>query len=534
MSEVFDTLSVLVAKKKLVPFMGPGCSAAFMHNMDRVINHIAKELGIDKESNNLEVIQKYINTFGKENFCKVLRKKLNIDEFDDRKGYIYLLVMHMGASVIYTTNQDNIMEKACEKYKRKIRTIINLEDFGEIELSELPYIKFHGDFNYPDTIVFTDDDYKKRMNDTQNALNIRLRADLLAKNLLFIGYSFTDINIQQMFSELQEVFQGQLPKSYMIAYEYSDKLQSLCDKYNIELINPMNEFSEIKNNAEAFRYFLSCLMTESENKRRHKEIRKLSIKNTKPKNYLICDLYGFNNLVLNKNEKNEINNEIIKSIFIDKNLESMFIELQDNITYTEHEQEIKTYLYHICFNLIIKTEVCYNKPVYLIREIYENNKPIIFKDYLRFRESLEFTRNFDAESIYNKIIKSPTSIKDNFMKYERIFKTLHNTNNIAQFMSLYQFLMELLKKHNNEKIISQTLVIIYMKKHRHKYKFLSFEKTRRIGKNYKEDCFTYLRNEIGHCEESNDLNLYKELGSKITQQLIKNLIIVINDVIMDS
>jgi len=252
--------------------------------------------------------------------------------------------------------------------------------------------------------------------------------------------------------------------------------------------------------------------------------------NSKSQNYLICNLYGFDKLVLSDNQSYVINNELIKSISIDDNLKSMYIELQDNITYTGHEEEIRNYLYHICFNLIIKTEICYNVPVYSINLIHENNKPITIRENLGIRDSLTIIHNFSAQSIYDKIVNSPTNIKENFVKYERIFKTLHNPNNIVQFMSLYQFLMELLQ--GSRPHVSQKSVINYLKNNKDKYDFLYFKPTRKEGENFDEDCFTYIRNEIGHSEETNNLNLYKQLGSQITQQLIKNLIIVINDVIM--
>jgi hypothetical protein len=63
--------------------------------------------------------------------------------------------------------------------------------------------------------------------------------------------------------------------------------------------------------------------------------------NLKSPNYLICNLYGFDNLVLSNNKNYVINNEFIKSISIDDNLKSMYVELQDSITYTGHEEEIR-------------------------------------------------------------------------------------------------------------------------------------------------------------------------------------------------
>ncbi|MGB7604531.1 MAG: SIR2 family protein [Lutisporaceae bacterium] len=274
-SEIIDTLSLLVAKQKIVPFMGAGCSASMMPDWDTLSREMSEQLGLTDIDDNLEIAQKHVDTLGRDKFCEFLRSRLEIKEFDDEKGYIHLIVMNMGVSSIYTTNQDNVMEKAYEKYGKKYRAIIQLEDFAETKLSEQLYIKFHGDLNYPKSIVFTQDDYKRRINEPQNALNIRLRADLLAKSLLFIGYSFRDINIQQMFAELQEAFYGKLPTSYMIAYIFNDNLQSLCDKYGINLIDPMKEFPKSENHEVAFKTFLMSVMEEARSKKCENEIKEL-------------------------------------------------------------------------------------------------------------------------------------------------------------------------------------------------------------------------------------------------------------------
>ncbi|WP_195514808.1 hypothetical protein [Paraclostridium bifermentans] len=250
------------------------------------------------------------------------------------------------------------------------------------------------------------------------------------------------------------------------------------------------------------------------------------------KSYLICNLRGFDNVTIDNNKEYIINNNIIKLIKINDDLKNIYVELQDGITYKEYHKEINNYLYHICFNLIVRTNVSYNIPVYSINVICENSKNIMCQDRLNMHDSIEFKYNEDSTDLYNKIINFKTSIDSNFMKYERIFKTLHNPNNIAQFMSLYQFLMELLQK--NRPHISQKSVIDYLNDNKDKYDFLYFKPTRRTDKTFDEDCFTYIRNEIGHSEQSNDINLYKQLGSQITQRLIKNLLIVINDVIIDA
>ncbi|MEK5256602.1 hypothetical protein NST74_24340 [Paenibacillus sp. FSL F4-0125] len=244
-------------------------------------------------------------------------------------------------------------------------------------------------------------------------------------------------------------------------------------------------------------------------------------------NYLQYKLRGFNNLNLQENKEYPINNELIESLKISDDLTLLHVYLKDNILYDKHSNKIETYLNHICFNLIVHSEASISQPVRWL-EFDSSNR--MMNDAIRIRDSFTFFRNISAENVYNKIVNSPTALEKHYLKYERIFKTLHNPNQIVQFMSLYQFLMELLSSGKEK--VEQKNVTQYLRRNKKKYPFIGFELTRRKGHNFKEDSFTLLRNEIGHSEETNDLNLYESLGEKIDQSIIKKLILVLNDVII--
>ena len=96
-------------------------------------------------------------------------------------------------------------------------------------------------------------------------------------------------------------------------------------------------------------------------------------------------------------------------------------------------------------------------------------------------------------------------------------------------MSLYQFLLDLLSEGHTYP--AQSYVTEYFKNNIDKYPYVSFKPTRRKNKEFNEDIFTYIRNEIGHSEETDDLELYENMGKQINNQLIKNLVHVLNDVI---
>lgn len=259
---IIKKLAKLGAKHKLVPFLGAGCSIPHLtYDWDDIRDDLMEKINIDCKDH-LKVAQKYINEFGKEKFCNYLKDKFLIDEFNDNKGYSYLAIMSWQLGVIYTTNQDNVMEKCFEKYGRNYSKIVELEDLGYATPGDKLFIKFHGDLSIPESVVFGLEDYNNRIEDYYNFLNIRLRSDLLAKNLIFIGYSLRDKDIQFLLKELEEAFDGKLPQSYMIAWEYSDELQKICNEHGIKLIDPLKIFTQFNCNEVAFEKFLSELVEE--------------------------------------------------------------------------------------------------------------------------------------------------------------------------------------------------------------------------------------------------------------------------------
>lgn len=242
--ELLSEVSDLCGKNKVIPFLGAGCSATILQcDWDSLMKQISEEYGMDRKGN-LQIAQKFINQYGKEKFCNVLRDKLTVNEFDDEKGYVYLAILSMAIGIIYTTNQDNVLEKCCEKYGFKYNTIITLEDLVKSEVGVGLYIKYHGDYKVPESVIFGEDDYLDRIDDKNNFMDIRLKSDMLGRKILFVGYSFRDINLKLFFRRLKNVF-GEIPESYMIVWSLNDELENECKRYNIRIINPNEIFPNI-------------------------------------------------------------------------------------------------------------------------------------------------------------------------------------------------------------------------------------------------------------------------------------------------
>lgn len=243
--------------------------------------------------------------------------------------------------------------------------------------------------------------------------------------------------------------------------------------------------------------------------------------------YIKFSLSGFYNVKLNNNQKRKVNHNIINNVFIEEDLKSVTLELNDDINFEEHKDEIYKYFSHIYFNIISKTGADIDKPKFFL-EIIKNDNESLVNENIVIKEECNLSRSYEAFDIYNMVIESTTALDKHELLYHRIFSTLENPNLIIQFMNLYQMLMELLSKGKRK--VEQKNVVDYFKTN--KYRFITFEETRRTGKQYKEDSITYLRNQIGHCEDTNDINLYKQLGTSITCHTINDIITVLNDVIV--
>lgn len=262
-NDILNELAELASKHKLVPFLGAGCSASQLnYDWDKIIDELREDIDSNIEDH-LEVAQRYVELHGKDQLCNFLEDRFLIETFDDSKGCTNLAIMSLGLGVVYTTNQDNVMEKCFQKYGRTYSKIVELEDLGNSTPGDKLYFKFHGDLSKCDSVVFSTEDYTKRIDDEDNFLNIRLRADLLAKSLLFVGYSLRDENIKLILEELTTAFKNKLPPAYMIAWEYSAELEELCNNHGIELIDPLKVFPDSKDNSEAFDRFLRNLVEKT-------------------------------------------------------------------------------------------------------------------------------------------------------------------------------------------------------------------------------------------------------------------------------
>ena len=237
--------------KKLIPFIGAGFSKNLdLPSWDEVLSIIADKLEWSPEvmlsqGDHYQIAEYY--KLVKRRSIAELRSELD-KLFNDKSINVldsepHSLLVELDAPIIYTTNWDTLIERAFQEHKKPYHVIRNLNDIIDAPRDATHIVKFHGDFTGDDDdIVFTETSYFDRL-DFQSALDIKLRSDILGRSVIFIGYSFRDINIRFLWYKLLKLIDivsghyiEDYPRSYILSLTPNSLQERLFRSKHIEVI----------------------------------------------------------------------------------------------------------------------------------------------------------------------------------------------------------------------------------------------------------------------------------------------------------
>jgi hypothetical protein len=151
----------------------------------------------------------------------------------------------LGVRRIYTTNFEHHIEDALRDARKPVRVLARLEDFSiATPPGACEVVKFHGDLDYPETVVLTEGQVFDRFR-LEAAPDQCLRVDLLGNSFLFIGYSFSDINIRYIWYRMDRLrresgpARGRAvkpPRSYWATFGAGAIQAKLLDDWHIDVI----------------------------------------------------------------------------------------------------------------------------------------------------------------------------------------------------------------------------------------------------------------------------------------------------------
>ncbi|HEK21208.1 MAG TPA: hypothetical protein ENO28_12225 [Bacteroidetes bacterium] len=188
-------------------FAGAGMSrpSGFV-NWSELLSDIADELGldIDKEWDLISLAQYHVNeSRGK---AKINRKIL--EEFSEQAepSINHKIIARLPLSTFWTTNYDTLIEDAL----REAGKIVDVKYEVDQLVTTRPkrdgtVYKMHGDVNHPSKAIITKEQYQAYYK-THEPFVSALSGDLITKTFLFIGFSFTDPNLDYVLSRLSTQF----------------------------------------------------------------------------------------------------------------------------------------------------------------------------------------------------------------------------------------------------------------------------------------------------------------------------------------
>jgi NAD-dependent SIR2 family protein deacetylase len=255
-------LKRLYREGRVLPFVGAGASMSvswmsegnqfrgpswreMVDEACRMLEYEDAEL-LRMRGSDLQVLEYFEHKKG--NFAPLtnwLVRRLNAKDDDIKQSRIHTALAALeNCSIYYTTNYDDFLERALSLAEREVRVVTSERDMGFAQKS-VQVVKFHGDFNSPNKMVLSERHYYQRMK-FDEPLDLKLRSDLLGRAAVFIGYSFSDMNVGLLFEQMNSSFFS-LPNSdsgkraYILAHNPSDFEFSLFQRRNITVIPVFGE-----------------------------------------------------------------------------------------------------------------------------------------------------------------------------------------------------------------------------------------------------------------------------------------------------
>ncbi|HEV2380849.1 MAG TPA: SIR2 family protein [Terriglobia bacterium] len=206
-----------IANDEAALFIGAGMSvgAGFV-DWRGLLREIATDLrlNVDEEHDLIALAQYEYNR--NQNRGRLNRKI--VEEFRDRAtlSESHRWIARLPIDTVWTTNYDGLLEQAYAEAAKTVDVKHRTADLlRRIPHADVTLLKMHGDVSAPDEAVLIKDDYE-RYQARRGLFTSRLEGDLSWRQFLFLGFSFTDPNIDYVFSHLrcllEEKAENQVPR----------------------------------------------------------------------------------------------------------------------------------------------------------------------------------------------------------------------------------------------------------------------------------------------------------------------------------
>lgn len=283
-------------------FAGAGLSVgAGVVSWKELLRSEAENIGIDVDiEHDLVTVAQYIynESNSRNKITRLIKQHIN------SKGELtenHRLLAQLPIDVYWTTNYDEYIEKSLDQINKIYDVKKSVQDLSIETKNALTTIyKMHGDINHAHNAVLIKDDFEiySRKNEL---FTLALKADLISKTFLFIGFSFDDPNLESILSRVRIMLEGNQRTHYCFLKE---------------VLQTDSEFKQIKDSQERKSKF-----DYAKNKQylKIKDLNRYGIKAILVKSYddipkilqRILELYRSNNIFISGSHADVEDNEFL-------------------------------------------------------------------------------------------------------------------------------------------------------------------------------------------------------------------------------
>ena len=206
-------------------FIGAGFSMSSGYvDWESLLKDIVMDLGLDpkKEHDLVTVAQYSVNQAGgnKTALTRTIVQNIGVSKKPEMG---HRILARLPIHTYWTTNYDKLIEKSLEDAKKvpDVKYTVQHLAVTRPERDVVVY-KMHGDVDHSDKAVICKDDYEKYPFVMGQFASL-LRGDLIEKTFLFVGFSFTDPNIDFILSRVRAVLDKDQREHYCIQKKITQK-----------------------------------------------------------------------------------------------------------------------------------------------------------------------------------------------------------------------------------------------------------------------------------------------------------------------
>jgi hypothetical protein len=211
---------------RLVAFVGAGVSKnsgiPMWHELIKAFKDELPE-NLRWETDDLKMAQMYKDSRGHKEYMDKVKAVLKYNQAITND--IHRAILSLNPVHIITTNYDDLLEQEIQNEYKQFAVIRQDKDMPYMTYPNT-LVKMHGDYD-TDNIVLTENDYYDY---SRNFPLIRsfVLSLFASKVVVFIGFSFADLNLKMILNELKDNLSENMPRIYLLS---TDKPDGVTSKY---------------------------------------------------------------------------------------------------------------------------------------------------------------------------------------------------------------------------------------------------------------------------------------------------------------